>query len=62
MKLEQHDETFTHRGASSAAAGEGVALTGFGSTFDPPGVKETVCSGLVVELLYRTLDVPEDPV
>jgi hypothetical protein len=64
MKLEQHDETFSHKGASSAstAAGAGAALTGAGSIFEPPGVKDTTWSGRVVELLYRTFDCPEGPV
>jgi hypothetical protein len=60
MKLEQHDEIWTHTGASSLVAGPGAAATGSGSTFEPPGVKVTTCSGLVVEFLYKTLDVPAE--
>jgi hypothetical protein len=63
MKLEQHDETLSHKGASTAStAGAGAALTGAGSTFEPPGVKDTAFSARVVELLYRTFDVPAESV
>jgi hypothetical protein len=64
MKLEQHDETLSHKGASSASTAAGAATTraGGGSTFEPPGVKDTAFSARVVELLYRTFDVPAESV